>query len=169
MSKASIKKILFGACFLSVLLLGGLWLKRKTIAPRMSFALAPLTSLDDNKQVAIEDFSGNVVIVSCFQTWCRDCAQETPILNELAARLAGEPFRVVYITDERTDKLRQFRSRLASQRILFTISATKLKDFGVHVYPTTYLLNKEGEVVLTKLEGYDWLKEEGRIRELLND
>ena len=49
--------------------------------------------------------------------------------------------------------------------LLFAMPAS----LGVHVYPTTYLLNKKGEVVLSKLEGYDWSQEKETIKKLLSD
>ena len=133
----------------------------------MTFNSAPLITVDGNLETAIDDYRGNVVIVSFFQTWCGDCAQETPILNQLADNLAPEKFKVIYITDERNGKLKIFRSRLPSDKILFTYSAKSLSGLGIQVYPTTYLLDKKGRVVTTKLEGYDWLLKENEIRKLL--
>ena len=133
----------------------------------MAFNAAPLTLVDNNKKTTIDDYKWNVVIVSCFQTWCRDCARETPVLNQLANNLNLEKFKIIYITDEGNSKLGSFRSRLPSDRILFTYSEKSLASLGIHVYPTTYLLDKSGRVVKTKLEGYDWLLEEAAIRKLI--
>lgn len=159
--------IILAALLVAGLLLAGIWFKRKTVPPEMAFSTARLITLDENTFISIDDFRDSVVIISCFQTWCRDCAKETPILNALATKLKSTPFKVIYITDERNEKLSAFRARLPSDRILFTMTEQKLADFGIHVYPTTYLLNKKGEVVKTKLEGHNWLEEESLIRGLL--
>ena len=135
----------------------------------MSFNSTPLTTVDGNTQTTIDDYKGSVVIVSFFQTWCSDCAQETPVLNQLARNFNSEKFKVIYITDKRNDKLASFRSRLPSEKILFTYSAKSLASQGIQVYPTTYLLDKSGQVVTTKLEGYDWLLKESEIRKLLTE
>ncbi len=139
----------------------------KTYPPKMGFNAAELITVDDNKKITINDYRGNVVIVSCFQTWCSDCAGETPVLNQLATNLNSDKFKIIYITDEGSNKLKAFRSRLPSDKILFTYSAKKLASLGIHVYPTTFLLNKSGDVIKTKLEGYDWLLEEAAIKKLL--
>lgn len=133
----------------------------------MGFNATELVTVDDNKKITINDFLGKVVIVSCFQTWCSDCAGETPVLNSLAGNLNPDNFIIIYITDEGSDKLQSFRARFASDNILFTFSKKSLASLGIHVYPTTFLLNKKGEVVITKLEGYDWLREEAVIRKLI--
>jgi thiol-disulfide isomerase/thioredoxin len=141
----------------------------KNYPPKMGFNAAQLITVDDNKKITINDYRGNVVIVSCFQTWCGDCAGETPVINQLATNINSEKFKVLYITDEGNDKLKSFRNRLPSDKILFTYSAKSLASLGIHVYPTTFLLNKSGDVVKTKLEGYDWLQEEAAIRKLIAD
>ncbi len=137
------------------------------IPPKMSFNAAELVAIDDNKKITINDYLGNVVVVSCFQTWCGDCAKETPIINQLATNINNPNFKVIYITDEGNEKLATFRSRLASDKILFTYSGKSLKSLGIYVYPTTFLINKKGEVVKTKLEGYDWLQEADLIEKLI--
>lgn len=141
----------------------------KNYSPKMGFNAAELITVDDNKKITINDYRGQVVIVSCFQTWCSDCAGETPVLNQLATTLNSSAFKVIYITDEGNDKLKSFRTRLPSDKILFTYSAKSLASLGIHVYPTTFLLNKRGDVVKTKLEGYDWLQEEAVIRKLVTE
>jgi thiol-disulfide isomerase/thioredoxin len=140
---------------------------RKNYPPKMGFNAAVLIKVDDNQKITINNYRGNVVIVSCFQTWCGDCAGETPVLNQLATNLNSDKFKVIYITDEGNDKLPSFRSRLASDKILFTYSAKSLVSLGIHVYPTTFLLSKSGKVIKTKLQGYNWLQEEDVIKKLI--
>lgn len=165
----NINKIL--AAFLFLVLAGWVvrWYMHKTYPPGMAFNATPLTLVDNNQETTIDEFKGNVVIVSCFQTWCRDCAAETPVLNRLANNLNSEKFKIIYVTDEGSAKLESFRSRLPSDKILFTYSQKSLASLGIHVYPTTYLLDKNGRVVKAKLEGYDWLLEENAIRKMISE
>ena len=139
----------------------------KSVPPKMKFQAAALITVDSSRSITINDFKGSVVIVSCYQTWCVDCARETPILNQLALDLNSDKFTIIYISDEGNEKQNLFRSRFASDKILFTKSGKRLADFGIHVYPTTFLLNKKGEVITTKSEGYDWLTEKAGIKELI--
>jgi thiol-disulfide isomerase/thioredoxin len=140
---------------------------RQLFPPAMQFAAAPLTRIMDGKATTIAEYRGKVVIVSCFQTWCIDCARETPVLNELAGKMPADQFRVVYVSDEPVDKIAGFNARFSSGNIVFTQSPQSLSTLGISVFPTTYLMNKKGEVVKTRLEGYDWMQEEATIRQLL--
>lgn len=163
----------FQKVFLPALLVIGLigWLGRSHIRnlfpTKMTFQNTPLTNLDDKQPVTINSLKGNVVIVSYYQTWCGDCARETPVLNELATKLQGESFKVLYVSHEDEAKVSNFRQRFASDKISFLKSQQGPADFGIRVYPTTFLINKNGEVVKTKSEGYDWLAEETSIRKML--
>lgn len=143
--------------------------KRYKRIPEMTFRSEPLTKWDNNETTSIEAFKGKVLIVSCYQTWCGDCARETPWLNTLAAAINSPEFAVLYISDEDEQKVSRFRKRFDSDKITFTRSEKRLGQLGIRSFPSTFLLNKKGEVVLTKLEGYDWGKEEKRIRELMNE
>lgn len=167
--KKYVNKIVTAVLILILIAFAVRWYIHKTFPPKMEFNAAQLITVDENVKTTINDYKGKVVIVSCFQTWCGDCAEETPVLNQLAANINSEKFKIIYITDEGNDKLNSFRSRLPSDKILFTYSAKSLASLGIHVYPTTFLLNKNGEVVKTKLEGYDWLSEESVIRKLIDD
>jgi thiol-disulfide isomerase/thioredoxin len=141
--------------------------KRFVLMPKMSFQSEQLTMVDSKQTTSIDELKGNVLIVSCYQTWCGTCAMETPGLNELATKINSPNFTVLYISDEPEEKVNGFRRRFASDKILYTKSAKRLGEFGIRSFPTTFLLNKKGEVILTKLEGYDWLKEEDAIKKLL--
>lgn len=141
--------------------------KRFLMLPKMTFQSEVLTAIDSNYTTSIEALIGNVVIVSCYQTWCVDCVRETPVLNELAEKINSSKFTVLYISDESEEKVNKFRKRFAADKILFTKSEKRLADLGIRSFPSTFLLNKKGEVIMTRLEGYDWLKEEENIQKLL--
>ena len=142
-------------------------LKRFVLKPEMKFQSEVLTAIDSNYITSIAAMKGNVIIVSCYQTWCGDCARETPGLNELATKINSSQFTVLYISDEPEEKVNKFRQRFASDKILFVKTGKRISELGIRSFPSTFLLNKNGEVFITKLEGYDWLKEEKAIKKLL--
>jgi thiol-disulfide isomerase/thioredoxin len=162
-------KILFTVLGLIFLAWSIKWYIYKSYPPKMAFGNVALYTVDGNIKTSISNFKGKVVIISCFQTWCNACAAETPLLNELAAKINNEKFKILYVTDEGNHKLASFRKRLASENIIFLYTQQKLANLGIHVYPTTFLLNKNGELIKTTLEGYDWQQEETAIRKLLEN
>lgn len=141
--------------------------KRYLMIPKMTFQSEALTTVDSKDTISIAALKGNVVIVSCYQTWCGDCARETPVLNELAENTNSSRFTVLYISDEPEEKVNRFRKRFVSDKIRFTKSEKRLGELGIRSFPSTFLLNTKGEVIQTKLEGYNWLQEEEKIKKLL--
>jgi len=165
------KKIKFTTIIALLLLafVGYRLVKRYLLVPAMSFHSEQLFLLDNKQTTSIDAYKGSVVIVSCYQTWCVDCARETGWLNDLSASINSPKFTVLYISDEPEEKVNGFRKRFDTDKIVFAKTEKPLGELGIHSFPTTFLLNKKGEVVKTKLEGYDWKKEEATIKKLLDE
>ncbi len=161
------QKIIF--IVLAILMLA--WLGRGRIRnlfpPKMKFAAVQLISIDDKRTTSINALKDTVLIVSCYQTWCIDCARETPELHQLATAINNPRFKIIYISNEPVEKVTGFRQRFDSDKILFTQVSGSMGDLGIRAYPTTFLLNKKGSVIRTTQEGYDWLKDTAAIRKLL--
>lgn len=133
----------------------------------MKFQTSELMITGSNAKTTINDLKGNVVIVSFFQTWCGSCIQEMHVFDELLLSVNSANFKIICISDEDTDRISMLQKRFPSNRILFAHAAESLASLGIYVYPTTYLLNKNGEVIQSKLEGYNWELETGTIEKLL--
>ena len=142
---------------------------RKTIAPKMEFQTSELLLTGSNTKTTINDLKGNVVIVSFFQTWCVHCIQEMYVFDEMIASINSPNLKVLCISDEDDELINMLKSRFSSGNILFAHSTKSLASLGIHVYPTTYLLNKKGEVIQSKLEGYNWGLEKEVIEKLLSE
>ncbi len=145
------------------------WGIRKTVAPKMEFQSSELLLTGDNKKITINDLKGNVVIVSFFQTWCGSCIQEMYVFDELVAKINSPNLKILCISDESNDLINTLKPRYVPGNILFAHSTKSLASLGIYVYPTTYLLNKKGEVIKSKLEGYNWMLEKETIEKLLSE
>ena len=146
-----------------------MWYIRKTVPPKMEFQTSEFLLNGSNKKITINDLKGNVVIVSFFQTWCGPCIQEMYIFDELVTKINSPHLKILCISDEDEDRINMLQSRFVPGNILFAYSTKSLGNLGIHVYPTTYLLNKKGEVIQSKLEGYNWGLEKEAIEKLLSE
>lgn len=157
-------------CVLIVLATGWgiMWYLRKTVVPKMEFQTNELLLAGSNTTTTINDLKGKVVIVSYFQTWCGPCIQEMYIFEELITRVKSPDLKILCISDEDKDHINLLQGQF-TDKMLLAHSYKSLASLGIHVYPTTYLLNKKGEVVLAKLEGYNWALEKGTIEKLLHE
>ncbi len=115
------------------------------------------TELTDLGGIKLEKkaLKNKVVIISYFQTWCSDCVKEQPELLKLKEKF-GNQLEVLMISDEPTDLMIRFKDKFQSN-LNFYHSSTHLKpDLGVKKYPTTYLYDKNGKVLESKIEGIYW-------------
>lgn len=165
--KNKLSSIIFYIIIILAIGWGIRWYMRKTITPKMEFQTSELLLTGNNTKTTINDLKGNVVIVSFFQTWCGPCIQEMYVFDELLASVNSQNFKILCISDEDTNRINTLQSRFTADKIMFAHSAKSLASQGIHVYPTTYLLNKNGEVIQSKLEGHNWALEKETIRNLL--
>lgn len=133
------------------------WQKHSTVPPFMGFE-TPLTDLNENP-VNMQSAKVEYYLVSYFQTWCSDCVRELPSIVELGEKVPEGKLAIYMISDEPTDKIHLFKVRFNAP-LNFYQSAVSFKDIGVRVFPTTYLVDKKGRILLSKLEGYNWASEE---------
>ncbi len=149
------KKVLFQiiALFGFALFIGIKWY-RHNVVPELPFYAQDLKK-EDGSLVKARSLKGKYILVSYFQSWCGDCARELPSIEKLQSDVGKEKINVVLVSDEDFVKINKFRNHFKSQ-LPFYQSINAFDKIGIHVFPTTYLLSPEGEILLSKLEGYDW-------------
>jgi thiol-disulfide isomerase/thioredoxin len=100
------------------------------------------------------ELRGKVTLVTFFATWCMPCMLEVPVLNALEHELSPRGFEVVAIGMdlEGAKVLDPFvRGAQPSYRVLLADDAIRRgrSPFGeVRQIPTTFLLDREGRIVL---------------------
>jgi len=151
------------ASFLFALLISGIIIyqlrqNNAMKAPQNPFYNYTLTQ-DNGKQFDPNTLKETVFIVSYFQTWCSDCVKEQPELMKLQKQFAGKNFKILMVTDESMDKINAFKQKFGDGLNIFQLKEP-IKSIGIKRFPTTYLINKKGEVVVSKVEGINWFTPE---------
>lgn len=101
------------------------------------------------------ELKGKVLILAYFQTWCSDCAKEQPELLKLQEKFGAENLKIMMISDEPVDLILQFKAKFQSPLDFFK-SSNALKSIGIKKFPTTYLIDKEGNTKVMRVEGINW-------------
>lgn len=124
------------------------------VAPDLPFANLALKT-PEGQVVNLTQYKGKVIFLNFWETWCGPCVQEMPTIEK--ARQLTDSTQVVFITigEEDPAKIAAFRDR-NDYHFQYLISDKPFADLGINTFPTTYILNKEGKVVLTKIGGADW-------------
>ena len=108
-----------------------------------------LTFLDTKKrQININDYQGNLIILNFWATWCAPCKEEMPSLDQLQKNKNLENLKIfpINVGQETVEKVTKFFKDLNIQNLdlYFDSPVTLAKKVGLRGIPTTVLLNKEG-------------------------
>ena len=112
----------------------------------------------------LADWSGKVVLLNLWATWCAPCREEMPYLDELKHKLGGDNFDVVTISIDRggISKPQRFFDEIKIKNLALYHDKTsrlgsKLRAFGM---PTTILINKEGKEIGRLVGPAEWASDD---------
>ena len=116
------------------------------------------------KNVNLDDFKGQLVILNFWATWCAPCREEMPSLDilQLNNKLNNLKIFPINIGQEDTSKSKTFFRDLNIKNLDIYIDApiTLAKKFSLRGVPTTILFNKQGKEFARIMGSIDFNDEE---------
>ncbi len=134
---------------------------------------APKLALRDlaGNPVKLADFSGKVILVNFWATWCAPCIEEMPSMQRLRDKLALAGFEVLAINfQEGQARIEDFlKKRPLKLTILRDHDGSARTAWGVRGFPTSFVIDTEQRIRYMVTGDVDWTssKVESQIRELL--
>lgn len=131
----------------------------QTLTPVAEKKIAPDLTLDilDEGKLKLSDLRGKVVVVNFWASWCPPCRREMPSLERLKGLMKGEPFEIVAINaGENEDEMTGFRVAMKPAltfRLALDSKADAMKAFSITGLPTTYVIDRQGQVAYRALGG----------------
>ena len=112
--------------------------------------LKNITLLDlDNKLINLNEFTGQLVIINFWATWCAPCKEEMPSLDNLKNLKAFENLKILPINvgqeDIQKSKIFFDDLKIKNLELYFDNSIKLAKTFTLRGLPTSVIINKEGE------------------------
>ena len=106
--------------------------------------------LDKNDQkININEYTGNLLILNFWATWCGPCKKEMPSLDKLQVNLELDKIKIfaINIGKENLDKANKFflDLNIKNIKLYFDPPTTLAKTFSLRGVPTSILINKEGQ------------------------
>jgi len=120
----------------------------------------------DGAPVRLADFKGRVVVLNFWATWCAPCIIEMPSLDRLQAALGDRGLAVLAVSIDRggAKVIRPFAKRLGLEHLgLYHDDMGALfRAFGVTGLPTTFLIERQGDIVGAYPGAAEWDGPEAR-------
>ena len=107
-----------------------------------------LEALDNSGAYNLSQFKGKVIYVDFWASWCGPCGESFPFMNKLHHDIEARGLKIIAINlDENVDDARQFVKNKPSEfKIVRDINAQCAQKFNVQAMPSTYLIDRKGNV-----------------------
>lgn len=120
----------------------------------------------DGKEHSLEEYQGKVVLINFWGTWCPPCRRELPDLVKLRNELGPKGFEIIGINvNEQApgggsviDHVNSFAQKngLAYPLVIADDEQTLESAYGgIRGVPTTFVVNRKGEIINTMVGGRD--------------
>lgn len=118
----------------------------KRVIPASDFELSDM----DEEKVKLSRYRGKVILLNFWATWCPPCIREMPSMEKLHQQVDAEAFKVLAVNQmEDADQVFAFTGQLdvdPTFKILFDTTSEVSQAYAVRGLPTTYLIDKKGNI-----------------------
>ncbi len=123
------------------------------VEERVAAPVDQLPVVGEERDLGLEDFAGQVVVVNFWASWCGPCRTEQPDLNDAHAQLPADEvaFLGVNIEDSRPNALAHIREFEIPYPSLYDPAndyASRFADVGPRNIPSTLFIDHEGRVAV---------------------
>ncbi|MCK5906429.1 MAG: TlpA family protein disulfide reductase [Flavobacteriales bacterium] len=109
----------------------------------------------DGNRVELSDFSGKVILLNYWATWCPPCVAEMPSLQHLYNDYQDKMV-FIFLTNDDKPKVDAFmKKRDFTLPIYFQESKAPAKLFTSSL-PTTFLIDQNGKILIEEVGASDW-------------
>lgn len=178
--KKNLSNILF-AIFIVLLLIPQTRVPIQVFLQRL-IAFSP-SAIDENEREAVATYDwqlkkvetgkvnfntseGEVILVNLWATWCAPCIAEMPSLQKLYNDY-GDKMAFYFISNEKENKLNSFLTDKQFNLPVYQPLEPAPEALNSNALPTTYIIDKNGKIVIKKTGVADWNSE--KTRAILDD
>ena len=154
--------ILGALCFLVAIFL----YQKYRIAPDVRFEKLQLEDIN-GKSYTLDSFGDKHIFINIYASWCGPCIKEMPSVSR-AAKIMEDDYVFLVVSDEDWKLTQRFLKHKGFHLLQMNKSR---EEIGVHTIPTSYVLNKDKEVIYNNVGEKEWDDPENiaLLKSLLNE
>ena len=125
----------------------------------------------NTENISFDQLKGKVIFVNFWATWCPPCRAEMPAIQKLYDVYKDE-VAFVFITQESKEVVASFFETYQYKLPVYnSVSRIPAELATTNSIPATYVLNKKGKIVLSKMGTADWSSDKTKkiIADLLKE
>ncbi|MGD8326906.1 MAG: TlpA disulfide reductase family protein [Sphingomonadales bacterium] len=120
-------------------------------SPQMPPQLVFYKGADEGKQLGLDAFKGQIVVLNLWATWCAPCVHELPSLDRLQDKLGGKDLTVIALSMDRggAETTKPFLAKLGIENLeLYSDpKAITMRALKSAALPITLILDRKGQIV----------------------
>ena len=120
----------------------------------------------EGRQVNLGAFKNEVVFLNFWATWCPPCVAEMPSIQKLYDDYKGE-VSFLLVTNEKAETVNRFMQKKGLNMPIYLNQYQPPEDFSTSTIPTTYIISKNGEIVMDKEGAARWNSK--KVKKILDD
>lgn len=113
------------------------------------------------KRTEFSQFQGEVVIINFWATWCPPCIAEMPSFQELYQDYQDK-VTFLFVSGEQHQTVENFMKRKRFDLPAYKMLTKAPEPMDGRTLPTTYVISKDGSIVVDKVGSADWNSESFR-------
>lgn len=118
-----------------------------------------LNAINTSENIDFSDLKGKVVFINFWATWCPPCIAEMQSLQDLYNKYEDEVV-FLFVTNDSAVKTNAFLQKHNYTLPSYTIKTALPNAFEHSTIPTTYIVNKKGNIVVEKKGAVNWNSEQ---------